>query len=39
MTQVIKLEPLTHEQVLKVVNLTKPKFIGLARAIVREVQV
>ncbi|KGE17921.1 purine-nucleoside phosphorylase [Paenibacillus wynnii] len=34
-----ELEPLTHEQVVKVANLTKPKFIGLVRAFVREVQV
>ncbi|OKP76039.1 purine-nucleoside phosphorylase [Paenibacillus sp. P3E] len=33
-----ELEPLTHEQVVKVANLTKPKFIGLVRAFVREVQ-
>jgi hypothetical protein len=39
MTQVIKLKPLTHDQVVKVVNLTKPKYIGLARANVREWQV
>ncbi|MNP84247.1 Purine nucleoside phosphorylase 1 [compost metagenome] len=32
-----ELEPLTHEQVVKVANLTKPKFIGLVRAFVREV--
>lgn len=34
-----ELEPLTHEQVVKVANLTKPKFIGLVRSFVREVQV
>ncbi|KAA9007434.1 purine-nucleoside phosphorylase [Paenibacillus spiritus] len=34
-----ELEPLTHEQVVKVANETKPKFIGLVRAFVREVQV
>ncbi len=39
MTQVIKLKPLTHEQVVKVVNLTKPKYIGFASANVREMQV
>lgn len=33
-----ELEPLTHEQVVKVANLTKPKFIGLVKAFVREVQ-
>ncbi|MEC0172962.1 purine-nucleoside phosphorylase [Paenibacillus graminis] len=33
-----ELEPLTHEQVVKVANLTKPKFIGLVRAFVREVE-
>lgn len=36
MTQVIKFKPLTHEQL---VNLTKPKYIGFARANVREMQV
>ncbi|CAH1055050.1 hypothetical protein PAECIP111894_01200 [Paenibacillus pseudetheri] len=39
MTQVIKFQPLTYEQVVKVVNLTKPKYIGFARANVREMQV
>lgn len=39
MTQVNELEPLTFEQIMKVTNLTRPKFIGLARVIVREVQV
>ncbi|MBP2111351.1 purine-nucleoside phosphorylase [Paenibacillus silagei] len=34
-----ELEPLTHEQVVKVANLTKPKFIGLVRSFVREVQI
>jgi purine-nucleoside phosphorylase len=33
-----ELEPLTHEQVVAVANRTKPKFIGLVRAFVREVQ-
>ncbi|MDO7905129.1 purine-nucleoside phosphorylase [Paenibacillus sp. JX-17] len=32
-----ELEPLTHEQVVKVANRTKPKFISLVRAFVREV--
>lgn len=32
-----ELEPLTHEQVVAVANRTKPKFIGLVRAFVREV--
>ncbi|CAM2805206.1 purine-nucleoside phosphorylase [Paenibacillus sediminis] len=32
-----ELEPLTHEQVMRVANNTKPKFIGLVRAFVREV--
>ena len=36
MTKVMKLKPLTHEQV---VNLAKPKYIGFARANVREMQV
>lgn len=39
MIQVMKLKPLTYEQVVKVVNLTKPKYIGFARANVREMQV
>lgn len=39
MTQVIKRKPLTYDQVMKVVNLTKPKYIGFARANVRELQV
>ncbi|MFD2611948.1 purine-nucleoside phosphorylase [Paenibacillus gansuensis] len=34
-----ELEPLTHEQVVAVANRTKPKFIGLVKAFVREVQV
>lgn len=34
-----ELEPLTHEQVVKVANLTKPKFIGLIRSFIREVQI
>lgn len=33
-----ELEPLTHEQVVAVANKTKPKFIGLVKAFVREVQ-
>jgi purine-nucleoside phosphorylase len=32
-----ELEPLTHEQVVKVANATKPKFIKLVRGFVREV--
>jgi purine-nucleoside phosphorylase len=32
------LEPLTHEQVVAVANRTKPKFIALVKAFVREVQ-
>lgn len=32
-----ELEPLTHEQVMKVANETKPKFISLVRAFVKEV--
>jgi purine-nucleoside phosphorylase len=34
-----ELEPLTHEQVMAVANRTKPKFIGLVKAFVREVQI
>lgn len=34
-----ELEPLTHEQVVAVANRTKPKFIGLVKAFVREVNV
>lgn len=33
-----ELEPLTHEQVVAVANRTKPKFIALVKAFVREVQ-
>ncbi|MDF2669620.1 MAG: purine nucleoside phosphorylase [Paenibacillus sp.] len=33
-----ELEPLTHEQVVEVANRTKPKFIALVKAFVREVQ-
>ncbi|UJF31202.1 purine-nucleoside phosphorylase [Paenibacillus hexagrammi] len=32
-----ELEPLTHEQVVAVANRTKPKFIALVKAFVREV--
>ena len=32
-----ELEPLSHEQVVAVANIAKPKFIGLIRAFVREV--
>lgn len=32
-----ELEPLTHEQVVKVANQTKPKFIGLVKEIVERV--
>lgn len=32
-----ELEPLTHEQVMEVANRTKPKFIALVKAFVREV--
>lgn len=32
-----ELEPLTHEQVVEVANRTKPKFIALVKAFVREV--
>ncbi|WP_127585944.1 purine-nucleoside phosphorylase [Paenibacillus koleovorans] len=32
-----ELEPLTHEQVMAVANKTKPKFIALVKAFVREV--
>jgi purine-nucleoside phosphorylase len=32
-----ELEPLTHDQVVAVADRTKPKFIGLVRAFVREV--
>ncbi|MDH6369730.1 hypothetical protein M2444_001508 [Paenibacillus sp. PastF-3] len=39
MIQEIMIEPMTHEQVVKVLNLTKPKYIGFARANVREEQV
>lgn len=34
-----ELEPLTHEQVVAVANRTKPKFIELVKAFVREVEV
>jgi purine-nucleoside phosphorylase len=34
-----ELEPLTHEQVVAVANRTKPKFITLVKAFVREVKV
>ncbi|ANE48025.1 purine nucleoside phosphorylase [Paenibacillus swuensis] len=34
-----ELEPLTHEQVVAVANRTKPKFIGLVKAFVKEVTV
>jgi purine-nucleoside phosphorylase len=34
-----ELEPLTHEQVVAVANRTKPKFIALVKAFVREVTV
>ncbi len=33
-----ELEPLTHEQVVDVANRTKPKFIALVKAFVREVE-
>lgn len=33
-----ELEPLTHEQVVAVANRTKPKFIALVKAFVREVR-
>ncbi|KRE69337.1 purine-nucleoside phosphorylase [Paenibacillus sp. Soil750] len=33
-----ELEPLTHEQVVAVANRTKPKFIALVKAFVREVE-
>ncbi|NEW06155.1 purine-nucleoside phosphorylase [Paenibacillus sp. SYP-B3998] len=33
-----ELEPLTHEQVVAVANRTKPKFIALVKAFVREVK-
>ncbi|MCY9657052.1 purine-nucleoside phosphorylase [Paenibacillus chondroitinus] len=33
-----ELEPLTHEQVVAVANRTKPKFIALVKAFVRDVQ-
>jgi purine-nucleoside phosphorylase len=33
-----ELEPLTHEQVVKVANYTKPKFISLIRAFLKEVK-
>jgi hypothetical protein len=39
MTQGIMIEPMTHEQVMRVINLTQLKYIGLARANVREEQV
>jgi purine-nucleoside phosphorylase len=32
-----ELEPLTHEQVVEVANRTKPKFLALVKAFVREV--
>jgi purine-nucleoside phosphorylase len=34
-----ELEPLTHEQVVAVANQTKPKFVALVRAFVREVKI
>jgi purine-nucleoside phosphorylase len=34
-----ELEPLTHEQVVAVANRTKPKFVALVRAFVREVKI
>jgi len=34
-----ELEPLTHEQVVAVANRTKPKFIELVKAFVREVEI
>jgi purine-nucleoside phosphorylase len=34
-----ELEPLTHEQVMAVANRTKPKFVALVRAFVREVKI
>jgi purine-nucleoside phosphorylase len=34
-----ELEPLTHEQVMAVANRTKPKFVALVRAFVREVRI
>jgi purine-nucleoside phosphorylase len=34
-----ELEPLTHDQVVAVANRTKPKFIALVRAFVREVKI
>lgn len=39
MKQVIKRKPLTYDQVMKVANLTKSKYIGFACANVRELQV
>ena len=34
-----ELEPLTHEQVVAVANRTKPIFIALVKAFVREVTI
>jgi purine-nucleoside phosphorylase len=34
-----ELQPLTHEQVVAVANRTKPKFVALVRAFVREVEI
>jgi purine-nucleoside phosphorylase len=34
-----ELEPLTHEQVVAVANRTKPKFVALVKAFVREVKI